>query len=79
MAMPIPHRVSEVLRRLRQRFFQAKPAKESWLAMAKGKILKECESRLAKPKLGKNLRAKLITSSRRQISVAGELCSNSPN
>jgi hypothetical protein len=47
--------------------------------MTKGKILKECESRLMKPKLGKNLRAKLMTSSRRQISVAGELCSISPN
>jgi hypothetical protein len=40
MAIAMPPRVRSVLRRLRQRFFQAKPAKESWLAMAKGKILK---------------------------------------
>jgi hypothetical protein len=33
MAIAMPHRVSSVLRRLRQRFFHAKPVKESWLAM----------------------------------------------
>jgi hypothetical protein len=34
--MPIPMRVSRVLRRLRQRFFQANPAKDSWERMILG-------------------------------------------
>jgi hypothetical protein len=76
MAIAMPPKVRSVLRRLRQRFFQAKPAKESWLAMEKEKILKRCETRLAKLKLDKNLLAKLTISCRRQICVARKLCSN---
>jgi hypothetical protein len=39
MAIVIPPSVSKVLSRLRHRFFQANPVKESWQGMMLGKFL----------------------------------------
>jgi hypothetical protein len=59
MAIAIPPSVSSVLRRLRQRFFHANHAKESWEAMTTGKILENCAVRLVVRNFDKEITVKV--------------------